>query len=271
MPHKRNKRKKRIRRSIKTGPLFWPLFIGNTFAGLLFSPITSATHINVSGAAASDQQRIEQELQWLKDKPCLSINNLSVEEQILKRPDVKSAVLSRNVFGRGHLTVSYYQPVAHIYGTDNVVLTEGGFLCQTPDVPDNIPMLELFDGCAHPSLGISTSWEPQKVADVCLKAAQEGIVNNLSVSVTVGGVVCLNSGVTGRVVLGSPDELDDKFQMLRTVLTQQPDLLTQGQELVLIAPFKPVTRAMPKGALDNIGVRPTVVAGEQADRIEGRG
>ena len=75
--------------------------------------------------------------------------------------------------------------------------------------------------------------------------------------------MCLNSGVTGRVVLGSPDDLDEKFEMLRTTLSQQPDLLAQGSELVLIAPNKPVKRAMPKGALDNLGLQTTVVTNLQ--------
>ena len=264
MPKKKPRRRKRIKRRLKWGPILWPLAVANIIAGIIFSPVTAAAHVRVVGAMPSDYPRIEQDLQWLRDQPCVLVNNYSVEEQILKRSDIESATLSRNIFGRGQLQVRYYQPVAKVAGTSNVVLTEAGFLCETPDVPENIPLLQLFDGCAHPALGISTSWEPQKVADVCFRAAQLGIVNNLSISVSVGGVVCLNSGVTGRVVLGSPDELDEKFEMLRTVLSQQPDLLAQGQELVLIAPNKPVTRALPKGALDNLGLPKTVVAGEEA-------
>ena len=259
MPRKR----KRIRRRLKWRPILWSLVIVNTIAGLIFSPITAAAQVRVVGASASDYARIEEELQWLKDQPCLVVNSASVEEQILKRPDVRSVTLSRNIFGRGQLQVGYYEPVAHVAGTPDIVLTDAGFLCRTPDIPEGIPLLQLFEGCAHPSLGISTSWEPQKIADVCLRATRQGIVNNLSISVTVAGVVCLNSGVTGRVVLGSPDDLDEKFEMLRTTLSQQPDLLTQGSELVLIAPNKPVTRAMPKGALDNLGLQTTVVTNLQ--------
>src|SRR5579864_857868 len=176
------RRRKRTRTRLKSGAILWPLMIGNTVAGLLFSPITAATHVRVVGASPSDQPRIEEELQWLKDQPCLLVNNNSVEEQILKRPDVKTATLSRNVFGRGQLQLSYYQPVARVLGTEDTVLTEAGFLCRTADIPDGIPIVQLFDGCAHPSLGMTTSWEPKKVADVCLRAAREGIVSNLSIS-----------------------------------------------------------------------------------------
>lgn len=236
--------RRRKRRKLKTGVILWALVIVNVALGLAFSPITAATRIRVVGAKPSDAERISKELQWLRDKPCLAVNGLSVEEQILRRPDVKSTELSRNIFGRGQLVVTYYEPVALVDGTKNTVLTDGGFLCQMPDVPEGLPTLKLFPDCARPSLGMSTSWEPARIADVCLRAVQQGIVKNLSITVTVGGLVCLNSGETGRIVLGSPYDLDEKFGKIQTILASQPDLLAQGKELVLIAPSKPVTRPL---------------------------
>jgi hypothetical protein len=217
------------------------LLVINVVAGLLFSPITAANHVNVVGAKPSDVKRIENELQWLKGRPCLRVNGESVEEQIMRRPDVHTAELSQNVFGRGELKVTYYEPVALVNGAKNVVLTKTGFLCAMPDPPAGLPALQLFDGGASPAFGVTTNWEPQKVADVCERAIKQGLVKNLSIGVTVSGQVCLNSGVTGRVVLGAPDELDEKFEKIRAILTAKPDLLDKGVQLVLTSPSKPVT------------------------------
>jgi hypothetical protein len=48
--------------------------------------------------------------------------------------------------------------------------------------------------------------------------------------------------------LGSPDELDEKFAQIRSILTAQPDLLAHGKVLVLIAPKKPVIAPMQGGS-----------------------
>src|SRR4051794_12816207 len=102
--------RRRRRRRLKAGAVLWLLVIVNVTAGLLFSPATSLTQIRVKGAQGSDFARITKELQWLKDKPRLTINTPSVEEQILRRPDVRSANLSCNIFG-SELKLAYYEPV----------------------------------------------------------------------------------------------------------------------------------------------------------------
>ena len=204
--------RKRRRRKIKAGPILWALLVVHVAVGLLFSPVTAATRVRVVGAKRSDETRIERELQQLKDKPCLSVNGRALEEQILARPDVRTAELSRNLFGRGELVMSYYEPVALVNGTKNVVLTDAGFLCATPDVATSLPMLNLPTEAWGASFGLSGVWEPRSVAEVCERSLKQGIIKNLSITVTMGGSVCLNSGVTGRVMLGAPDELDEKFE-----------------------------------------------------------
>jgi hypothetical protein len=235
---------RRRKRKLKAGVLIWALVLVNLVAGLLFSPITSAAHIRVVGARGSDKKRIDRELDWLRDKPCLAVNAASVEEQVMRRPDVRAASLSRNIFRRAQLEISYYEPVALVQGTKNVVLTEGGFLAAVPDPDPELPSLMLAQEAGQPMLGLSSTWEPASVAAICQRASQQGLVKNLSITVTKSGWVCLNSGDSGRVVLGAPDDLDEKFEKIRAVLAVQPELLSQGKELVLIAPAKPVTRPL---------------------------
>ena len=240
--------RKRRRKRLKVGVILWFLVILTVGGGLLFSPATAANHVRVYGAKTSDKTRITHELQWLKNKPCVTINGASVEDQLLRRPDVESVDLSRNLLGQAQVQINYYQPVAQVSGGKDEVLTEGGFLCKMPDAPLDLPTIEIFPEAGGPSFGISTVWEPKNVAEACERAYKQGIVKNLSITVTRNGSVCLNSGVTGRVVLGAPEELDEKFEQIRTILTSHPDLL-DGKELVLISPKKPVTRPLQANSL----------------------
>lgn len=236
--------RKRKRRRLRAAPILWLLLIANVAIALSFSPATAATDIRVKGAEASDQQRIAKDVSWLKGRPWLSVNNASVEETLMMRPDVERAQVSRNPFGHAEVTMSYYRPVAIVDGGKNLVLTDGGFLCTVPNPNPNLPVLYLFPEASSPALGLSTLWEPTLVAQVCERAASEGIVKNLSITVTMSGSVCLNSGVTGRVIFGAPDDLDEKFSVMKKILTAEPNLLDNRQELVLVAPSKPVTRPL---------------------------
>jgi cell division septal protein FtsQ len=233
------KRKRRLK-----GGVIWFLVLINVALGLCFSPITGASHVRVIGARPSDESRITEELQWLKNKPCVVVLKQTVEQQIYRNPLVKNVDLSQNIFGRAELKTEYYRPVALLKNAKNCVLTENGVLCPEPDPPAGLPLLEVYPEGTGPDFAISMTWEPANLAAVCDRALKQGIIKNLSIVITRNGSVCLNSGVTGRVVLGAPDELDEKFDQIRTILTAQPNLMTQGKELVLVAPKRPVTRPM---------------------------
>lgn len=216
----------------------------NLAFGLLLSPITAARQVRVIGAKPSDQARLTQVLQRLRGVPCAVVDPLALEEQVLRRPDLRRANLSRNLFGQGILSLSYYRPLALVQGAGNVVLTDGGFLCAVPDAPADLPSLKLFADAGKPSLGFSAVWEPQKIAEVCELAAKQGIIQDLMIEVSVGGSVYLDSGSKGRVALGAPDDLKEKFDKIVEIVHTQPDLLSQNKELVLITPAKPVTRPL---------------------------
>lgn len=234
-------RRRRKRKKLNIRPILWILLVLNIAVGLFYSPITAVARVSVVGVPPGDQARVEGVLQSIVGIPCIRVNAAAVEEAIMKRPDVIKATLGRNIFGNGKLTVTYSPPVALVQGTKNLVLTQSGVMCVIPHPPANLPSLQLFAGATNSFVGLCSNWEMAQVAEVCKRAENSGLVKDLSITVNLGGSVCLNSGATGRVVLGNPDGLDEKFDKLREVLAVQPDLLSQGRQLNLVAASKPVT------------------------------
>lgn len=231
--------RRRKRRKLNWGPILWLAFIVNTIVGLYVSPATSATIVRVLGAKPTDQVRIEGELQALTNIPCLKVNKAAIRERIYNRPDVHSVDLSANLFGRASLNIRYDQAVALVEGTRSLVLTSSGALASIPDVPGGLPILRINTNIQAPILAYDSTWESANVADVCKRAAQKSLIKDLVVIVKEKGVVCLNSGVTGQVILGAPDKLDEKFAKLEQILAVQPDLLTQQKCVNLTLPSKP--------------------------------
>jgi cell division septal protein FtsQ len=241
MPRKRKIKRKRTR--LKPGPILWLLVVVNLIVGLLFSPMTAATTVDIEGARGSDRQRLQRDLQWIQGQPALRADRRGLIEQIYRRPDVRSVEFSQNLLGKGSLKIVYHQPVATLAGVEGVALTEAGTLVATPDIPEGLPVIEPFPEALAPNLALGANWDPRKVADLCRRAAAMPQLENLVITVESRLRVCLNSK-NGRVVLGSADQLNDKFEKLEEILGHQPNLLSPGKELNLTAPAKPVTRLM---------------------------
>ncbi len=231
------------RRKLNWGPVLVVLTFVNIAAGLAYSPMTSAVKVRVEGAYASDQARIREAVQLIRRKPALRGGGERMIERIYRRPDVRDVSFGQNLFRRGLVKIRYFMPVAQVVGMPKTVLTAQGSICQTQEPIDQLPPVRYSPGMSIPSATLVERVESRKVADVCARAATLGI-EQLEIVVLESGGVCLNSGKTGRVILGPPDDLDEKFETLARALEAQPKLLKEQKEIVLIVPGKPMVRPL---------------------------
>lgn len=231
------------RRKLNLGPVLWTATVLNVIAGLALSPITSAAKVRVVGALPTDRDRIRSAVQAVKGKPALRGGAERTLEELYRRPDLRVADWSQNLFRRGLLVLTYDRPIAVLRGQKNTILTSRGQVTQTREHIEDLPEIEFFAAALQPSGSLGSAVEFVKVADVCSRASTLGI-GKLWISVQENGGVCLNSGETGRVMLGSPDELDAKFEKLQGLLATQPGVLSEQKEIVLLAPAKAVVRPL---------------------------
>jgi hypothetical protein len=219
------------------GPILWLLIGVNTALGLAYSPITSATQVEVVGARQSDQGRLRDALKGLADKPALS-SKVGVLADIHRRPDLYRAELSQNIFGRAKLTVTYDQPVAVLADRPNVVLTASGILAATTDIPENLPKLRLFEGAIDHLAAYSGRWNPREIADVCQRVSGTAL-DGTTVTVAASGNVRLQLRSGATVKIGAVEALAAKFEQLDRALEMRPDAFKRGVELNLVVPDKP--------------------------------
>lgn len=229
---------RKSKRKLNWAPILWLLFVLNTSFGFAFSPITSATKVKVIGAAQSDHERITLALQGLKDKPALRSQRDKVLADLYRRPDLDSAEISQNIFGRAELHLSYDLPVAQLATNPNVVLTDTGILTGMPDIPARLPRLKLFEGASDPVAAIAGRWKHRDIADVCRRVLTAQL-DNVTISVAASGNVRLQLGSGAMVKLGAPEYLAAKFEKLARALEMTPDEFTSGRELNLVVPDKP--------------------------------
>lgn len=240
MPPRR--KKKRVKRRLRWGPLLGLFLVINVAAGSVMSRTTRITHVRVEGVPDYDQARVREILGHVQDQPILSVRFRQIEWEVLQLPEVRYASISANPFGFATLKVGYRTPVARLEGTRNAVLDADGILFVLPKsaIPDRLPVLQL-DGTVPPTLlTVAGDWPSADLAKLAVDVRALRRNGSVGIQVDERGAVCLNMGA-GRVVLGSLDDLDKKLEVLRQQLATEPEKIDQGTVLNLTQPDRPTT------------------------------
>lgn len=238
----------RRRRTIRWKPVFWVLLIPNLIAGAAFSVVTRVRHVAIEGAAPHDRVRLAQIVAQMQDKPVLRQDFRNLEWQVLQAPDVYSAQLSVNPFGFAALKVKYRQPEIRLEDRENVVVDKEGVMYALPaeSMPKDLPTLKLDRGLPPTLLTVAGDWPMARIAQLAPKVRELSKDKGVRIEVDDRGALCLNMG-TGRVVLGSTEDLDRKLAVLRQRMADDPGELDRIKELVLTQPDRPsvVPRSAP--------------------------
>lgn len=231
------RRKRKVTR-LRPAPILWLLFLGSTGIGLAYSPITSVVRARVDGARPFDEPRLRDILAKLQGIPGARINAKQVETEVLRLPEVRSAELTRNIFGSALLKVRYRRPIARVKNTGNVALTIDGVLYPANELGDDLPVVSLPPGEPKVMLTFAGNWQPVALAKLTARAREMWPGQRLEIALDDRGSVCLNME-DGRVVLGSPNDYEKKLDILEERLRRNPGELRNVVELNLTAPENP--------------------------------
>lgn len=235
-------RRRRKRNPINWGPILTFLLIGNVIAGVYASRMTSIVKVRVEGAQPDDQARVRAILQRIHSQPALQLNRRITESAVLEKSAVFKTELTRNIFGRARLTVTYRRPVAKLAKLSGVALSREGVIFQTGEDLSGLPILSPPEEALKPSLTIAGPWRPGEVAGLASELANFSDRQVVEIIVLSNGGLCLNIGSKFAVELGLPESLDAKVDYLRRQIENDPALLVSGQTLNLVSLEKPALR-----------------------------
>ncbi|MFY9235340.1 MAG: hypothetical protein WAO58_12885 [Fimbriimonadaceae bacterium] len=231
--------RKRKKRSVRWRSILLILLVANTSAGLYFSPVTAAQVIRVEGVELADQDFVRRALQRLWKTPYIRANPSSIESNLGVVERIEVATLDTNVFGRGVLKVTYRKPVASVVGATTMKLSVRGDLYSDPRPASGLPSIQLPRDGNQPNLTLAFPAELRLLADISARVSAMQVGENWVIEVEDGGRLCLNKEGSGTVVLGSSENLDQKFGRLRTYMSENPGGLEAIKELNLTVADKP--------------------------------
>lgn len=231
---------RRPKRTLRWKPILWVILIPNLVAGAMASVVTRVRHVAIEGAAPHDRVRLARIMAQMQDKPVLRQDFRNLEWQVLQAPEVYSAQLSVNPFGFAALKVRYRQPQIRLEDRDNVVVDKEGVMFALPAeaMPADLPTLKLERGLPPTLLTVAGDWPMATIAQLAPKVRELSPDKGVRIEVDDRGALCLNMG-TGRVVIGSTEDLDRKLSVLRQRMADDPGELSRIRELVLTQPDRP--------------------------------
>jgi cell division septal protein FtsQ len=204
------------------------------------SVVTRVRHVAIEGAAPHDRVRLAQIVAQMQDKPVLRQDFRNLEWKVLQQPEVYSAELSVNPFGFALLRVKYRRPEIRLEDRENVVVDKEGVMYSLPPeaMPPDLPTLKLDRGLPPTLLTVAGDWPMARIAQLAPRVRELLPDKGVRIEVDDRGALCLNMG-TGRVVLGSTEDLDRKLTVLRQRMADDPGELSRVKELVLTQPDRP--------------------------------
>lgn len=232
-------RRRRNRRPIIWTPLLWTALIVNVIAALFYSRLTSIILVRVEGVAPDDRVRVQALLQRVHDQPALNLNRYAVESWMQERSAVANADLSRNIFGRARLRLTYRRPVAAVRGLNHAYLSREGVIFQTEGISGELPIVKLPPEAEQPILTIAGAWRAAEVGALCAAINDLGQGQRVEIAPSETGGLCLNIGSKFAVQLGLPDQLDAKVDYLRKQIEDDPSLIQSGRTLNLVSIERP--------------------------------
>jgi len=243
--------RRRYRRTkLRWKPILSVLLVINVAFAVSLSRITSVRHVELKGVIPEDRERIKGILAGLQGIPFTKVREQQFETEVLRDSAIKSADLKHNMWGGAELVVSYRWPVARIAGNPRLGLDSEGVVFDSPNIPTDIPAITIADSGPPILVTIAGDWDATHLADLAVKVRAIPAAAGVSIDVDQRGEVCLNMN-SGRVVLGSCDDLDEKLAVLQKRLIAKPEELSQVQRLILTKPDAPAIVPLPRSSQRN--------------------
>lgn len=212
---------------------FWAAAFGIVLAAAAFlSPLTRITVVRVTGAAPHDQARIEAALRTLAKTPALRVDTEAFEASLIT-PEVRSASLQTNAFGRARLSLVYRNPVASMPGR----LAVDGMGNVFPLGERLAPNLQISQKLEDFSTILTIS-DPSPLRRLARLAEKLQVsMPKLAGTLEIDDKESLCLRVDGLVVeFGDTSQLDRKVQVLADLFQEEPQRAAEGGRIILVDP-----------------------------------
>lgn len=245
-PVKRKRR--RVRRNWNAKGILWILVIVNIGLGIGLSSVTGLRSVEVSGANSNQIPDIEKRLQVFRLVPWVQQSRAAMATAILADNRIASASVVSNIFGRGKVVVTNRVPVAKVFREIKegqtqpnweTYLDSNGVLYRGDSSEEVMPQLKLPLSTNQVNLSIGAAWPLPSVAKVVTRVST--VLSELPSTLVLDdqSVLSLEVAAGPKIILGTDDDLDRKFEVLERAFRDDADRMKRVKVVNVSAPDRP--------------------------------
>ncbi|MBX3115348.1 MAG: hypothetical protein KF836_12350 [Fimbriimonadaceae bacterium] len=220
----------------------------NIGLGVGFSSVTGLRSVEVTGANANQIPDIEKRLQVFRTVPWVQQSRASMATAILADNRIESASVVSNIFGRGKVTVTNRVPVAKVFREVKegqappnweTYLDKNGVLYRGNSSEQVMPQLKLPKTANQVNLAIGAAWPLPSVAKVVTRVSS--VLPELPSTLVLDdqSVLSLDVAAGPKIILGTDDDLDRKFEVLERAFRDDADRMKRVKVVNVSAPDRP--------------------------------
>jgi len=202
----------------------------------------------VTGANSSQVPEIEKRLQVFRMVPWVQQSRASMATAILADNRIESASVVSNIFGRGKVVVTNRVPVAKVFREIKegqtppnweTYLDKSGVLYRGNSSEEVVPQLKLPTSTSQVNLAIGAAWPLPSVAKVVTRVST--VLSELPSTLVLDDQSVLSLEITAgpKIILGTDDDLDRKFEVLQRAFRDDADRMKRVKVVNVSAPDRP--------------------------------
>lgn len=213
------RRERRRRLAVLVGAASLTVLAGGAW-GASRSPLLDVDRVEVAGAARSDPAEVVRATGVHRGQPLVDVDAGAAAAGAERLPWVRRATVRRDWGGTVSIEVTEREPVAAARAGEGWALVDadGRVLGAAPAPPAGLPAAVAGSPVGHPGSRLGPAWSA--VLEVARAAPPRLLERVTTIAEVDGGGVELTLGAGGTVRIGPPDQLDQKFTAIETVLSQ---------------------------------------------------
>ncbi len=216
------RRERRRRLAVLVGTVSLTVLAGGAW-GASRSPLLDVDRVEVAGAARTDVAEVVRASGVHRGRPLVDVDAGAAAARAEQLPWVLRATVRREWGGTVSIEVTEREPVAAARAGEGWALVDadGRVLGPVPEPPAGLPAAVAGSPVGSPGSRLDSGWDAVLEVARAARAARPRLLERVTAIAEVeGSGVELTLEAGGTVRIGAPDQLNEKFTAIETVLGQ---------------------------------------------------
>lgn len=212
---------------------------------VVYTPLLVLRNVRLEGAKPENREYLSAAIKTQDGVQLRRVNPTSIESMALAVSAIQGADFTMNWLGQGKLAVSYRKPVAQFSHDSRLYLDASGAVFRDFGKHDGLSKVQVSADLLRASGSLAALW-PKKAASSLIQEMEMRKLGPGTLQIDAAGEVSYRGSSGAQIRFGSSQDLSAKLDVLDELMTTNPELLAQNEQVILVSPKNPALRPKTK-------------------------